>query len=854
MKKILLITICTFLCANAMWADGGFFAADRSYITINGTAHKVYDNGDVFSTKALGTFNVGTAITISAYDAKTWKSGSGDVTGITFYYIVYPTGSRPATPSFTAESGNWLANLNGDGSNQKWGFPGKSININPGIAGNYTLEFYAQISGSNLGEFFDSGSGSNYKATFTIPAPTVSLSATPATVCVGSAVTLSNATNYFQATPTVTYQVKIGGGAYATCTSSYTCATAGTYTFKATATYNSQTATSAEQTVVAAEPITVKAKLPSDWESQYVKMYFWDNGALNGFHNVTVETINCAQWVSYTFANCATSVSNWQFSRYDNFDTGKESDKTAYPTITSSKVYFIGEWAVDGTQRTLNEVPSTSTTQISLAASASEVIVGNQITLTPTIFNACSPVTTYSMAFGGAYTPMAGNTFTPTQAGTYKFKATANGAESNEVTVTVTVPALVWVGAPTVSVDYEGTTNNNQALSPTFNSFVYNGEYSVNNPSHFNLHNYTPNTYNSAGDNYLTNYAYFIRFTKFFKLGGAAQVNIPLATVTLHYRLYATATGAREVTPTAEHSIPLTYNSSTGYWEAPADFDIMAAVNADREVLSYHPYDVGFWYEATYDGSTIHYSNDAKNYWFRFDTSPFPIDNSKISTKADDGATTEQDVIAFDGQTYTASTFALGGNIQVKDYRANMGVLAGEEGSKVDVRLNYKIKNSSGDEVSNYIPMTFQSFSPNYGIWTVTNPQEIICSFASGTYTIEVWYSAKIENLTVYDSNDGANYIATITKPAPSGILQPDINNTICALRNGNNINVSLTGAGNGCEADYINKVIVNENTASPFYERGGGAALTSMPVPVSSYPIEVEIHTSKYKLIKKFW
>ncbi|GHT32794.1 hypothetical protein FACS189434_05460 [Bacteroidia bacterium] len=833
MKKILLITICTFLCANATWADGGFFAADRSYIIINSTAHQLYNNGDAFSTKALGTFNVGTAITISAYDAKTWKSGSGDVTGIMFYYIVYPTGSRPATPSFTAVSGNWLENL--DGSNQKWGFSAKSININPGIAGNYTLEFYAQISGSNLGGTYDNGSGSNYKATFTIPAPTVSLSATPATVCVGSAVTLSNATNYFQATPTVTYQVKIGGGAYATCTSSYTCATAGTYTFKATATYNSQTATSAEQTVVAAEPMTVKAKLPSDWESQYVKMYFWDNGALNGFHDVTVETINCAQWVSYTFANCATSVSNWQFSRYDNFGTGKESDKTAYPTITSSKVYFIGEWAADGTQRTLNEVPSTSTTQISLAASASEVIVGNQITLTPTIFNACSPVTTYSMAFGGAYTPMAGNTFTPTQAGTYKFKATANGAESNEVTVTVTVPALVWVGAPTVSVDYEGTTNNNQALSPTFNSFVYNGEYSVNNPSHFNLHNYTPNTYNSAGDNYLTNYAYFIRFTKFFKLGGAAQVNIPLATVTLHYRLYATATGAREVTPTAEHSIPLTYNSSTGYWEAPADFDIMAAVNADREVLSYHPYDVGFWYEATYDGSTIHYSNDAKNYWFRFDTSPFPIESPKILAGVNGGAATEYAANAV--PALTVNTLGLGGKINVKDYRTTMGVAEGNEDTEVEAKLNYEIFDEGTSVGSGNIPMQFQSFASPSGLWSVAPATDVISSLSAGTYTIHIWYTATIGNLTVYDSNSGNNYIATFTKaPPPVPCTQ------ICAIRNNGKIEISLLPANT---TDIITSIKVD----------GTEQTTLNRSIPITTLPTTVEIYTSNGKeLIKKFW
>ncbi|MDR1585805.1 MAG: hypothetical protein LBS07_06525, partial [Prevotellaceae bacterium] len=147
-----------------VFAGWGFWGDDRSYIVIGGTTHVVYYSGDQFSVKNLGTDVTG-ALTLSAYDAKTWKNGNGDVTGITFYYCVYTT----PPPAFTSITGGFMEDW-GNG-NQKWGFSGKSINLNPGIPGNYTFEFYAELrgkEGSTGGSNYDNGNGTNYKGTFTV--------------------------------------------------------------------------------------------------------------------------------------------------------------------------------------------------------------------------------------------------------------------------------------------------------------------------------------------------------------------------------------------------------------------------------------------------------------------------------------------------------------------------------------------------------------------------------------------------------------------------------------------------------------------------------------------------------------
>ncbi|MDR0831214.1 MAG: T9SS type A sorting domain-containing protein [Prevotellaceae bacterium] len=328
---------------------------------------------------------------------------------------------------------------------------------------------------------------------------------------------------------------------------------------------------------------------------------------------------------------------------------------------------------------------------------------------------------------------------------------------------------IAWNGAPKLNINLEhGHSASNLELSPEFNGFTMNGDYNVNNPAHANLKNIT----DGNGDNYLTNYSNFTDYTKYFKLGGTAKTNIPAAQVFLKYRLYVAVTGARENTPTANNSIELEYNG-TDNWTADAVFDILAEENRNygRKIIGYHPYDVEFWFETTYNGITTHYSNDGKNYWFRFDTNPFPIDESTITVAINNGASTEYDVEDIDEENFIDVTkFEVGGSCHVNDFYTTMGVATADE---VTVKMNYKISNNNGASYnwSGFFPMIADEESdvPEWTNFATGSMEDMVSSLPEGTYLIHFWYSAEIDNLTVYDSNaeglnEGVNYRVTVQR------------------------------------------------------------------------------------------
>lgn len=189
MKKLLTALAVVALVATAsksMAQNWGLWDGDRSYIGINqnGTTNfwNVWNAGTgPFDGQALGTYSNGQTLNINAYDIKTWKNegAGGNVTGGSFNWAVYATGSRPTNISFSSIAINWIEDL-GSG-NQKWGFSGGTTSIlsAPAVSfsgsNNYTFEFYVQMNGgTDPTAAYDNNGGAadNYTATFTtVPEP-----------------------------------------------------------------------------------------------------------------------------------------------------------------------------------------------------------------------------------------------------------------------------------------------------------------------------------------------------------------------------------------------------------------------------------------------------------------------------------------------------------------------------------------------------------------------------------------------------------------------------------------------------------------------------------------------------------
>jgi len=151
------------------------FTTGRSNISFskNGTpaSFTVWDNASgTIHNADLGTYTGSDVLTLTGYDIRTWKASGGDVTGGTFYYTIYPKGQRPVSPVFSSTAIGFLEDIGGSGTiDQKWGFT-SSLNLLTGLdAGEYTLEFYSQMNGTDpIKSEYDNngGNAANYTAHF----------------------------------------------------------------------------------------------------------------------------------------------------------------------------------------------------------------------------------------------------------------------------------------------------------------------------------------------------------------------------------------------------------------------------------------------------------------------------------------------------------------------------------------------------------------------------------------------------------------------------------------------------------------------------------------------------------------
>jgi hypothetical protein len=239
MKKILLILF--VFSQLSLFAQWGLYDSDRSYVilNVNGTpaTKTVWNAGSsgtgFFNSSDFGTITDGQTFQLTAYDIKTWKNGSGNVTGGKFYYLVYPSGNRPPLPTFNAITLGFISDL-GSG-NQKWGFSGQSNNILSGLLpGAYSLEIYAEMYGNNPSKTeYDGNGGANYIASFKL-APAAFAVTGSGSYCQGSgglAVGVANSETG------VTYTITPGGATQTGTTGSpisFGNQLAGTYTVSGT--------------------------------------------------------------------------------------------------------------------------------------------------------------------------------------------------------------------------------------------------------------------------------------------------------------------------------------------------------------------------------------------------------------------------------------------------------------------------------------------------------------------------------------------------------------------------------------------------------------------------------------------
>lgn len=196
MKKVLLTLFSTIYLFTAQ-AGFGIWAS-AVYINVNGTS-QFYSTSLLNDPNSIGSVNFGSNLgtflsnsgnlLINGAEIKTYKDNGGNVCGGVLYYTVYPKNNRPGSPVFTPITLNFLCDCSGGnfnscgggacthGKDQKWQKMDHAGDLTQLGTGDYVLELYYQISGSNTSgncdEFsYESNGGGNFTAEFSIASPT----------------------------------------------------------------------------------------------------------------------------------------------------------------------------------------------------------------------------------------------------------------------------------------------------------------------------------------------------------------------------------------------------------------------------------------------------------------------------------------------------------------------------------------------------------------------------------------------------------------------------------------------------------------------------------------------------------
>ncbi len=198
MKKNLLLAVLSFISIQCCFSQSAGF--NQTYIIINNTYYDLNAataNPD-FNGANLGSFCQGatTGLTFKGAEHNNYKCGGCDITSTRVFYNIHLTSN--AVGAFVSNNIPFTSDFaNGcGGRDQKWSKTDYSTNLLSGLAvGNYTIEVYSEESTSCSGTVYASNGGANYKATFTITAPTVAPITGDTAVCVNSSTTLASATS-----------------------------------------------------------------------------------------------------------------------------------------------------------------------------------------------------------------------------------------------------------------------------------------------------------------------------------------------------------------------------------------------------------------------------------------------------------------------------------------------------------------------------------------------------------------------------------------------------------------------------------------------------------------------------------
>ena len=121
---------------------------------------------------SLGTYVLGSTLTLDGGSFLTFKSGSADVTGTNLNYRITSgsTGSGPYTGSINLTFNE--DNVNGATGDQRWAVDNAGVNLLAGLSvGTYTLSTYGQEL-TSLGTVYENNGGAgDFSATFTVVAP-----------------------------------------------------------------------------------------------------------------------------------------------------------------------------------------------------------------------------------------------------------------------------------------------------------------------------------------------------------------------------------------------------------------------------------------------------------------------------------------------------------------------------------------------------------------------------------------------------------------------------------------------------------------------------------------------------------
>ncbi|MDG1159199.1 MAG: hypothetical protein P8N19_06875 [Flavobacteriales bacterium] len=172
LKKILLGLFALVLAVPA-FAGWGIFQTYAVIDAGNGNTFRAgganADGAAVVNGYHYGFFNTNDTFILNGGEVKTFKNGGGNVCGGEIFYAVYK--SCEGSGTFTSVSIPYNGELGG--GDQRWQNTTANVNLLSGLSdGDYVLEVYWRITGDDANgcnlDQFDSNSGANFKAFFTV--------------------------------------------------------------------------------------------------------------------------------------------------------------------------------------------------------------------------------------------------------------------------------------------------------------------------------------------------------------------------------------------------------------------------------------------------------------------------------------------------------------------------------------------------------------------------------------------------------------------------------------------------------------------------------------------------------------